>query len=144
MDIDLRAALVGSDRERSLAGVAVAAGLYLLVLTLSMLPVSVGAVLEPGLVVVGVGLAGWWAYENSGFAVAVALVLFPVLARLTYYSWLYAGRALPVALPLSFGGGGAWEMWVPLAVGLGTVAFGLGVLARWGRRVASGRTRSVA
>lgn len=98
--------------------------------------------LEPGLVIVGMGLATWWAYQNSGLTISIVLVLFPVLARLTYYSWLYTGRSVGIAFPLNFGGAGAWEMWVPLAAFLGTVAFELGVLLRWGRRIRFRTVRS--
>lgn len=131
MNIDPRSAILGSDRTRSLEGIAVATGLYGVVLVISFLPVSAGWLLEPGLVIVGVGLASLWAYENSGLAVSIVLVLFPVLGRLTYYSWLSVGRPVGIALPLSFGGAGAWEMWITLAVFLGTVAFELGILLRW-------------
>jgi hypothetical protein len=129
-----------------MAGVTVAAGLYGTVLVLSFaaeldsVP-GFGAVIEPGGVLAGILFAGWWAFRNSGLAVSVSLVLGPVLGRLTYYSWVYAGRrAMPVALPLSFGGHGAWELWVPLAVLLGLLAFGAGVVLRRGTRVVgSGR-----
>lgn len=144
MEIDLRAALLGSDRERSLQGVLVAAGMSAIVLVVSFLPLSAGGVVEPGLVVVGVGLAGWWAYDNSGLVVGVVLVLAPVAARLTYYEWLYLDRPSPVGLPLSFAYSGAWKMWVPLALLLGIGAFATGGLLRRGRRFAVGRFRAVA
>jgi hypothetical protein len=141
MVVDLRAALVGSDRDRSLAGVTVAAGLYAAVLVFSfapeLLPVpGLGAVVEPGGVLAGVALAGWWGYRNSGLVVGVALVLGPVLARLTYYAWLFAYRrpSSPVALVGSFGGSGSWEFWVPVAALLGLLAFAAGVLVRWAGR----------
>jgi hypothetical protein len=68
MQVDLRAAPFGDDRVRSLEGMTVAAGLYALVMALSfapdLLPVpGLGAVLEPGGVLAGVALAGWWAYR---------------------------------------------------------------------------------
>lgn len=144
METDLRAALIGSDRERSLQGVLVAAGVSAVVLVVSFLPLSAGAIVEPGLVVVGVGLAGWWAYDNSGLAVSVALVLGPVGARVAYYEWLYLDQPSPVGLPLSFAWSGAWKMWVPLALVFGIVAFAVGVALRRGRRFAAGRFRSVA
>lgn len=147
MGVDLRAALLGRDREQSLAGVTVAASLYALTMALSfapeLLPVpGVGAVLEPGGVLAGVALAGWWSYRNSGLAVSVVLVLGPVLGRLTYYAWTFAydEPGAPVALVLSFGGHGSWEFWVPFALLLGFLAFGAGVATRWGRRVATRRT----
>lgn len=142
MEIDFRIALFGNDRERSLQGIFVAAGVSALVLIISFLPLAAGAVVEPGLVIIGFGLASWWAYDNSGLAVSVALVLTPVGARLTYYWWQYLGRPSPVALPLSFGGIGAWKMWVPLALLLGTIAFGAGVIFRRGHRFASEKSRS--
>lgn len=126
----LRTVLIGRGLHHSLRGIAIAAGMYGFVLLASFLPISVGELLEPGLVVVGIGLASWWAYNNSGVAVCVSLVLFPVLGRLTYYSWLYTGRPSPVALPLSFSGTGAWAMWIPLSVVLGVVAFGVGAFLR--------------
>ena len=144
MEIALRAALLGSDRERSLQGVLVAAGVSVLVLVISFLPLAAGAIVEPGLVTVGFGLASWWAYNNSGLAVSVTLMLAPVVARLTYYWWLYLGQPSPVALPLSFGGAGAWVMWIPLALSLGVIAFGAGVILRWGRQFAAGKFQSVA
>lgn len=147
MAVDLRAALLGSDREQSLAGITVAAGLYAVVLAFSVAPEllplpGLGAVLEPGGVLAGVALAGWWAYRNSGLVVSVVLVLGPVLGRLTYYAWLFAYHrpSSPVALIGSFGGGGSWEFWGPFAVLLGVLAFGGGVLVRWGRRVVDERS----
>lgn len=142
MAVDLRAALLGSDREQSLAGVTVAAVLYAVVLAFSVAPEllplpGLGAVLEPAGGLAGVALAGWWAYRNSGLVVSVVLVLGPVLGRLTYYAWLFAYHrsGSPVALVGSFGGAGSWEFWVPFAVLLGVLAFGGGVLVRWGQRV---------
>lgn len=144
MEVDLRAALLGTSRGRSVQGIVVAAGLAALVLAVSFLPFAVDTVLDLGLVIGGFGLASWWAYVNDGLAVSVALVLGPVGARLTYYSWIYLDRPAPVALPLSFGGHGAWEMWIPLAVVLGVIAFVVGVTYRWGRRFAVAIARSIA
>lgn len=144
MEIDLHTALVGTDRERSLQGILVAAGVSALVLVISFLPLSAGAIVEPGLVIVGFGLASWWAYDNSGLTVSVTLMLAPVVARLTYYWWLYLGQPSPVALPLSFGGAGAWEMWIPLALLLGVIAFEAGVILRWGRRFVARKSHPVA
>lgn len=145
MQVDLRAAPFGSDRVRSLEGVTVATGLYALVMALSFAPdllsvSGLGAVLEPGGVLAGVALAGWWAYRNSGLVVSVTLVLGPVLGRLTYYAWMFAynDSGAPVALILSFGGGGSWEFWVPFAVLLGVLAFGVGVAIRWVQRLIDG------
>jgi len=125
-------------------GVLATAGVSVLVLAVSFLPFAAGAVVEPGLVAVGFGLAIWWAYDNSGLAVSVLLVAGPVSARLAYYWSLHRGRPVPVALPLSFEGTGAWEMWVPLALSLGCVAFGTGVILRRARQFAAGGFRSVA
>lgn len=138
MRTDFPTTLVGADRDRSVRGVVVAAGLSAVVLVVPFLPLAVGWVVEPGLVVVGFGLTAWWAYDNSGLAVSVAPVSLPVAGRLTYYWWYYLGRPAPVALPLSFGGHGAWETWVPLAAFLGTVAFGVGALLRRVRRFVGG------
>ncbi|ESP89056.1 hypothetical protein [Candidatus Halobonum tyrrellensis] len=137
MRTDFPTLLVGADRDRSVRGVTVAAGLFAVVLVVSLLPLAVGAVVEPGLVV-GFGLAAWWAYDDGGLAVSVALVVLPVAGRLTYYWWYYLDRPAPPALPLSFGGHGAWEAWVPLAVLLGAVAFGVGTLLRCVRRFVGG------
>ena len=101
-------------------------------------------VLEHVLVIVGFGLASWWAYDNSGLAVSVALVGAPVAARLTYYWWLYLDQPSPVALPLSFGGSGAWKLWIPLALLLGVIAFGLGVTLCWTHRFIAGKSPSPA
>jgi len=126
MDVDVTTVTLGSDRRRARQGVAVGGVLALAVLSVSFAPVAAGWVLEPGLVIVGFGTAAWWAYDNSGLAVSVALVLAPVLARLAYYWWRYLDEPAPVALPLTFGGRGAWQGWVPLAVLLGVVAFAVG------------------
>ncbi|WP_276273050.1 hypothetical protein [Haloarcula litorea] len=142
MGTDLRAAALGADLDRSLQGVLVAVGLSLLVLVVSFLPVAAGAVVEPGLVIVGFGLASWWAYDNSGLVVSVALVSGPVVARLTYFWWLSLGRPTPVTLPLSFAGQGAWAMWLPVALSLGVVAFAAGVVVRRGRRLVPLAARS--
>jgi hypothetical protein len=126
---------LGRDRRRSRQGVAVAGGLSLAVLVVSFAPVAAGWILEPGLVIVGVGTAAWWAYDNGGLAVSVVLVMAPVLARLAYYWWRYLDEPAPVALPVTFAGRGAWKLWVPLALLLGIVAFAVG----WGlRRLVAG------
>lgn len=135
METDLQAVVLGNDLNRSLQGILCAAGLSVLVLLASFLPIAAGAIIEPGLVIVGFGLASWWAYDNDGFVVCLALVSGPVIARLTYFWWLYLGRPAPVALPLSFSGHGAWEMWLPVGLALGTVAFAVGVAVRRTRRL---------
>jgi hypothetical protein len=130
MEADVTGIVLGNDRRRASQGLVVAGGLALVVLAGSFAPVAAGRVLEPGLVLVGFGTAAWWAYDNSGLAVSVALVLAPVLARLAYYWWRYLDEPAPVALPLTFAGRGAWQGWVPLAVLLGIVAFSIGVGTR--------------
>lgn len=135
MEIDLQAAILGTDLSRSLQGILVAVGLSILVLAVSFLPLAAGAVVEPGLVIIGFGLASWWADDNSGLAVSVTLVSGPVIARLTYFWWLYLERPAPVSLPLSFAGHGAWEMWLPVALSLGIIAFITGVVVRRSRRL---------
>jgi hypothetical protein len=144
MEIDLRTAVFGCDQDRSLQGVLMAVGVSALILLISFLPVAVAAIVEPGLVLVGLVLAGWWAYDNSGIAISLILMTAPVTARLTYYWWLYRDQPSPVGLPLSFGGVGAWKMWVPLALLLGVIAFGAGVILRRGRQFATGKSRTVA
>jgi hypothetical protein len=59
METDLRVAILGSDLDRSLQGMVVAAGFSVLVLVVSFLPLAAGAVVEPGLVIAGFGLASW-------------------------------------------------------------------------------------
>jgi len=142
--IDLRPAVFGRDRHRSAQGVLVAVGVSALTLVVSFLPVAAGAIVEPGLVVLGFLLAGWWAYDNSGLAISVTLVVAPVVARLASHWWVYLDQPSPVALPLSFGGAGAWQMWVPLALLLGGTAFGTGVVLRRGRKLAAGTAGTAA
>jgi hypothetical protein len=144
MEIDLRTAFVGSDRHRSVQGVLVAVVVSALILVVSFSPLAAGAIVEPGLVLLGFLLASWWAYDNSGLAISVTLMLAPVVARLAYYWWLHVDQPAPVALPLSFSGLGAWEMWVPLALVLGVIAFGTGVILRRGREFAAGQSSTVA
>ena len=144
MEIDIRTALVGTDRERSLQGVLVAAGVSSLVLVISFLPLAAGAIVEPGLVILGFLLASWWGYDNSGLAISVTLMLAPVIARLAYYWWLHLDQPSPIALPLSFSGVGAWDLWVPLALLLGVIAFGTGVVLRRGWQSAAGKSSIVA
>jgi hypothetical protein len=148
MGINLRAAIVGGDRRYSVPGAAVAAGLAVFILLLSFSPLSIGIYHELLLVPVGIGLAVWWAYRNSGLGVSLMLVLGPVLARLTYWevyhSMLRSEVGEPVALPLSFGGHGAWEMWIPFSLLLGVLAFEAGVLSRWGLQFVRGNANSVA
>ncbi|WP_141212529.1 hypothetical protein [Halorubrum sp. Hd13] len=144
MEVALRTALLGSDQKRSLQGVLTAAGVSVLVLIIPFLPLAGGVIVEPGFVIVGFGLASWWAYDNSGLAISVLLILAPVIARLTYYWWLYRNQPSPVALPLSFDGVGAWKMWIPLGLLLGILAFGVGVIVRRGRQVTAGESNTVA
>jgi hypothetical protein len=143
MEIDLRVALFGSDQNRSLQGVLTAVGVSALVLVISVVPLAVGTIVEPGLVVLGFLLASWWAYDNSGLAISVIFVLAPVIARLAYHWWLQLDQPSPVALPLSFSGVGAWKMWVPLALLLGVIAFAAGVILRRGRRFVAGRSSTI-
>jgi protein-S-isoprenylcysteine O-methyltransferase Ste14 len=139
--VPARRPVLHGDRDDPPSGATVAVGLFGLVLGLSVLsrflplPGS-GAVLEPGAVLVGVVLAGWWAYRGGTLVESVALVLGPVLGRLTYFAGLYTFTDHPryVALPLSFEGTGAWQWWLPAAVLLGVLAFAGGALARRGRR----------
>lgn len=143
MEIDLRTAIFGRDHHRSVQGVLMAAVVSALVLGISFLPVAAGALVEPGLVILGFLLASWWAYDNSGLAISVTLMLAPVTARLAYHWGVHLDQPAPVALPLSFSGVGAWEMWVPLALLLGAIAFGTGLILRRGRQFAAGKSRTV-
>jgi hypothetical protein len=95
-----------------------------LALDISFLPLAAGAIVEPGLVISGVGLSSWWANDNSELAISVILMLAPVIARLTHYWWLSLDQPSPVALPLSFGG--------------------VGVSLRWGRQFAAEEFSTVA
>lgn len=107
MEVDIRTALFRADREQSLQGVLLASGVSSLVLAISFLSLAAGAVVEPGLVILGFPLASWWAYDNSGLAISVTLMLAPVIARLAYHWRLHLDQPSPVALPLSFSGVGA-------------------------------------
>lgn len=145
MEIDLAVALIGRDKTRSFEGLAVAGGAAVLTLLISLLPVSVGILQELGVVGVLVGVAGWWAYWNSGLLVSVSHILGPVVARLAYwdvyYTVLQEGRGEPVGMAFSFGGHGAWAFWIPVAMLLGFLAFGTGVLTRWTHRVVTSTPR---
>lgn len=72
MMTDLRTVLFGSDQNRSLQGVLTAVGVSALVLLISVVPLAVGTIVEPGLVVLGFLLASWWAYDNSELAISVS------------------------------------------------------------------------
>jgi hypothetical protein len=142
MRIDLRVAMLGINQDRSRQGILVAIGLAVLVLVVSVFSLVADPAVEAGLVLVGFGLASWWAYDNSGLVVSVSLVLAPVVARLTYFWRQYVEQPAPVSLPLSFEGHGAWEMWVPLALLLGVVAFVFGVSIRRSHRFITLYTKS--
>lgn len=79
----------------------------------------------------GVVLASVFAYRNSGLLVSWLLVFGPVSAPILYTETLIAsGDPVGIALPLSLVGVGVAGFWIPTAVLLGTLAFGVGVALR--------------
>jgi hypothetical protein len=143
MALDLPSPLFGRELERSGRAILLAVGVSTLVLASSFLSLGSSALIEPALVIVGFAMASWSAYHNSGLVISEILMLSPVIARLSYFSWLSANQPSPVALPLSFRGSGAWEMWIPVALVLGLVGFGVGVLLRRSRQFAAGTARQL-
>jgi hypothetical protein len=83
-------------------------------------------------VLFGVLLSTAFAYRKSGLLVSWLLVLGPVCGPLAFYGWLtMSEQQAPVALVLSFYGHGAAAFWIPTALFLGSIGFGVGVLLRW-------------
>lgn len=98
----------------------------------SSLPVDV-AVLSL-FVLAALPLAAVAAYRDGGLVVCWVLAFAPAAGPLTVYAWIMSQEGpSPVALPASFDGQGAHAFWIPTALLLGTLAFGLGVLVRWAR-----------
>ncbi|QLD88218.1 hypothetical protein HWV07_03885 [Natronomonas salina] len=128
--------LVGVDPDLAKKSVLGALGLFVLSLTLISshelfsVPDTIGGLYL--LIVAGVALASVSAYRNSGLLISWVLVFAPVSAPILYTEALIAsGETVPVALPLSLVGVGVAGFWVPTAVLLGTLAFGVGVALRW-------------
>lgn len=128
--------IVGIDPALTKKGILGALGLFVLSLALISshelfsIPDNIGGLYV--LIVAGVVLAGVSAYQNSGLLISWLLVSGPVSVPILYTEALIAaGETVPVALPLSLVGVGVAGFWVPTAVLLGTLAFGVGVALRW-------------
>lgn len=128
--------LVGIDSDLTKKSVLGALGLFVLSIALISshelfsIPDNIGGLYL--FIVAGVVLASVSAYRNSGLLISWLLVFGPVSAPVLYTEALIAaGETVPVALPLSLVGVGVAGFWVPTAVLLGTLAFGVGVALRW-------------
>lgn len=134
--INIRRYIVGIDPALTKKGVFGSIGLFVLSIALIVsyelfsVPENVGGLYL--IIVAGVVLAGMSAYRNSGLLVSWLLVFGPVSAPILYTQILIAsGTPIPVALPLSLVGVGVAGFWIPTAVFLGTLAFGVEVALRW-------------
>lgn len=135
-NIDVRRSIVGIDPDLTKKGVVGSIGLFLLSIALISshelfsVPDNIGGLYL--IIVAGVVLAGVSAYRNSGLLISWLLVFGPVLAPILYTRVLIAsGSSVPIALPLSLVGVGVAGFWIPTAILLGTLAFGVGVTLRW-------------
>ena len=137
--VKMRNHIVGIDPDLTRKGVIGSIGLFVLSIALI---ISYELISVPGnigglylFIVVGVVLAGVSAYWNSGLLISWLLIFGPVSAPLLYTKALIAsGEPVGVALPLSLVGVGVASFWIPTAVLLGTLAFGVGVVLRWAIR----------
>lgn len=134
--VDLRRAILGADSTVTRTALGVAFGLFsvagVVVLVREFTSLSPGIELSYLFVLLGLALAAVSAYHNSGLVVSWILAFAPAAGPLAVYAWIMSQeRASPVALPASFDGQGAASFWVPAALLLGTLGFGLGVLGRW-------------
>ena len=134
-DTTLQGAALGVDSRERRRGLLAAAALTTLTAAVAFVSelasLSAGKLSLYGFVLVGGALAAVSAYRNFGLAVIWFLTLAPVLGPLAVYrGFMYVYESVPVALPLSFYGTGAGGFWIPTALLLGTLAFGVGVAAR--------------
>lgn len=144
LGINVRRAVFGGQSPTRKFGVAIAVGLFVLTALLALISDFVyhtnPEVVLWLIVLLGVSLSGLFAYWNSGLVVSWLLVYGPVLGPLAFYRWvMFREGKGPVALFLSFDGYGAAGFWIPTAAVLGTVAFGVGVIARWGTNYLTAR-----
>ena len=132
-EISARDAAFGADLAVTRGILVVAGGLFALTVLLALLEklATLPDGLRPlyGLVFLGAVLAAVAAYHNSGLIVSWLLAFAPAAGPLVVRRVLFTDDA--VAVPGSFGGIGAAEFWVPAALLFGTLAFGVGVAARW-------------
>ena len=132
-EISARDAAFGADPAVTRGILTVAGGLFALTALLALLGelATLPGGLRPlyGLVLLGAVLAAVAAYRNSGLIVSWLLAFAPAAGALAVRRVVFFDGA--VAVPGSFGGTGAAEFWVPVALLFGTLAFGVGVAARW-------------
>lgn len=134
--IYVRTHIVGIDPDLTKKGVIGSIGLFGLSSALIIshelfsVPGNIGGLYL--FILAGVVLAGVSAYWNSGLLVSWLLVFGPVSAPILYTEALIAsGEPVGFALPLSLVGVGVAGFWIPTAILLGTLAFGVGVALRW-------------
>lgn len=135
-EINLRHSFVGIDTDLTKKSLIGAIGLfvvsvaYILSHELVSVPETTGGLFL--FILAGVVLAGVSAYRNSGLLTSWLLVFSPVSVPIVYTQILIAsGTSVPVALPLSLVGIGVADFWIPTALLLGSLAFGVGVAVRW-------------
>lgn len=134
-EINVRRSIVGIDPDLTKKGIVGAVVLFVISTGLIIghelfsVPDNVGGLYL--IIAAGVVLAAVSAYRNSGLLISWLLVFGPVSAPILYTQVLIAsGSSVPIALPLSLVGVGVAGFWIPTAVLLGTLAFGVGVALR--------------
>lgn len=134
--LSVRRAVIGGNPRSGRYGIALAlylfsvTGLYTIVSHFVF--DSRGEMVLWSFVLFGVLLSTAFAYRKGGLLVSWLLVLGPVCGPLAFYGWLtMSEQQAPVALVLSFYGYGAVAFWIPTALFLGSLGFGVGVLLRW-------------